>query len=319
MNKGTKPEKKRDFLCLRNYKESEIRQILDLAKDVKEHPKKYSDALEGKELALLFQKTSTRTRVSFEVGMHQLGGNSIYLDWRTTNFTLGDLSDEIRCISEYVDIVMARVYEHSDVSTMANSSIVPLINGLSDSYHPCQALADLYTVEEMFPNKDDIHIAFVGDGSNNVATSLINICAKLHVKLTIVSPKEYSPDEETLSWLEEEDGDEFVKITDNPQEGVKGADVLYTDTFVSMGQEEESTKRLEIFKPYQINRDLIQNTNNSPIIMHCLPAHRGVEITSDVLDSKKSVVFDQAQNRLHTQKALLIFWLNLSKLNLKLF
>jgi ornithine carbamoyltransferase len=312
-------EEKRDFLTLKDYTPLEIRQIIDITKDVKQHPEKYSTALKGKELALLFQKTSTRTRVSFEVGIHQMGGHSIYLDWRTTNFTLGDMEDEIRCISRYVDVIMARVYEHKEVVAMANAASIPLINGLSGQYHPCQALADLFTMEERLGDIKKIKAVFIGDGDNNVSHSFIVICAKLGVNLTVVAPKEFSVCADIRQWLTENSFDEYIKITDNIEEGIKGADVLYTDTFVSMGQESESARRLKIFQPYQINSELIKLTGKDPIIMHCLPAHRGFEITSEVLDSSKSVVFDQSENRLHTEKALMIYLLNLSKLKLKIF
>ncbi len=197
--------------------------------------------MEGKELALIFQKTSTRTRVSFEVGIHQLGGHSIYLDWRTTNFTLGDLEDEIRCISEYVDVVMARVYSHEDVIKMAAAAPIPVINGLSDSFHPCQALADLFTMEECYGNMKEKKIVFVGDGSNNVAASLINICAKLELNLHVLCPKAYGPHGETIEWLKKIKAQKYIKITDDFEEALKGADVLYTDTFVSMGRRIQRT------------------------------------------------------------------------------
>ena len=315
-----KSAEKRDFLTLRDYSPSEIRQILDITKDVKLHPEKYAKSLEGKQLALLFQKTSTRTRVSFEVGINQLGGNSLYLDWRTTNFTLGDLSDEIKCMSEYVDMIMARVYEHSDVELMARAASVPVINGLSDTVHPCQALADMYTIEEYLGNlkESDGKVVFIGDGGNNVSLSLITICVKLDVPITVIAPSEFCPNEEFMAWLKENHYDSKVQISNDVYD-VKGAKVIYTDTFVSMGQEDESTRRLRIFKPYQVNKELLELCKTNPIIMHCLPAHRGVEITSEVLDSERSVVFQQAQNRLHSQKALMVYLMNIAKLKLKIF
>jgi ornithine carbamoyltransferase len=300
---------KRDFITLKDYTKAEIQQLLDLSKDIKFNPKKFAKILEGKDMALLFQKTSTRTRVSFEVAMHQLGGQSVYLDWRTTNFTLGDLTDEIRCLSRYVSAIMARVYSHKDVETMAAASSVPIINGLSDMYHPCQALADFFTIQERFDDLSKIKVVFIGDGSNNVANSLLIICAIMGVKISIVTPLEYRPDEDLIRWLGEKGLNKTVDITSDIEAGVKDANVLYTDTFVSMGQESETNKRLKIFAPYQLNKDIITKTGKTPFVMHCLPAHRGVEITSDVLDSPQSIVFDQSENRLHTQKALLVYLL----------
>lgn len=300
---------KRDFLTLKDYTKAEIHQLLDLSKEIKQNPKKFAKTLEGKDLALLFQKTSTRTRVSFEVAMHQLGGHSIYLDWRTTNFTLGDLTDEVRCLSRYASVIMARVYGHTDIETMAKASDVPVINGLSDLFHPCQALADLFTIQEQYPDLEKIKVVFIGDGSNNVANSLLIICAIMGVKITVVCPPEYRPNDDLVLWVGEMGLSNLVEITSDIENGVKDADVLYTDTFVSMGQESETNKRLKIFSPYQLNKTVVKKTGKSPYIMHCLPAHRGVEITSDVLDSEKSIVFDQSENRLHTQKALLVFLL----------
>ena len=299
----------RHFLTLKDYNKAEIMQILTLAKDVKAHPDQYCNNLRGMQLAMLFQKTSTRTRVSFEVGINQLGGQSLYLDWRTTNFTLGAIKDEIHCMSRYVDLIMARVYEHTELLEMASAATVPLINGLSDLYHPCQAVADIMTVDENLDLKTKPKIVFVGDGGNNVSISLIVICAILGLPITIIAPPEYQPNSDLIKWLKEEKLDKFLKVTDDINAGIVGAEVIYTDTFVSMGQEAEARKRLAIFKPYQVNETLIQASGKDPIIMHCLPAHRGVEITSEILDSQKSVVFDQSENRLHTQKALMMFLL----------
>jgi ornithine carbamoyltransferase len=297
--------KKRDFLTLKEYSSAQIRHLFELTKQIKQNPQQYSDSLKGKELAMLFQKTSTRTRVSFEVAMHSLGGNAIYLDWRTTNFTLGALEDEIRCLSRYIHIILARVYDHKDIEIMAKHATVPVINGLSNQFHPCQALADLYTIYELIPSYETTKIVFLGDGSNNVATSLAIICARLNITLTISSPSEYNPQPSLLEWLEQENLQQYLIIDSDPNHAVKDANVLYTDTFVSMGQENETEHRLPIFKPYQINDKLIQASGTNPKIMHCLPAHRGVEIASDLLDSPQSIIFEQAENRLHTQKALL--------------
>jgi ornithine carbamoyltransferase len=296
---------KRDFLDLQDYSALEIRKILDLSKLVKKDPRAYAESLKGKEMVMIFQKTSTRTRVSFEAGMHQLGGNAIYMDWRTSNLMLGCLEDEIKCISRYCDLIMARVYDHGDIIKMAKSSKVPVINGLSDYNHPCQALADIMTIEEQFKDPQHIKFVFIGDGANNVAHSLIVISTLLKIPLTIISPPEYSPSEDIRKWVKAKGGSN-IEYTHNIDEGIVGADVIYTDTFVSMGQEEESTRRLPIFRPYQVNSELIKKSGKTPMIMHCLPAHRDIEITADMIESDSSIVFDQSENRMHTEKALML-------------
>jgi ornithine carbamoyltransferase len=301
---------KRDFLTLKDYSTAEIRQLLDLAKDIKANPTKYREAMKGKELAMIFQKTSTRTRISFEVGMHQMGGNALYLDWRTTNLTLGTIEDEIKCMSRYVSIIMARVYDHKDIELMAKAATVPVINGLSDDYHPCQALADILTIEEKMKTLKGIRVGFIGDGTDNVLNSLTIICVRLGIPITIICPKEYWPKPILLDWLKQEKLEHLVTITSDTKRGPENVDVLYTDTFVSMGQEAETKQRLPIFQPYQLNKQIVKATKKNPLIMHCLPAHRDVEISSEVLDSPQSIVFDQAENRVCTQQALLYFLLN---------
>ncbi len=300
---------KRDFLAIPDLTAKELRAVLDLAKAIKKDPRAYSKSLEGKVLAMLFQKTSTRTRVSFEVAMYQLGGQALFLDWRTTNFTLGGIDDEIQSLARYVDVILARVFKHADVEAMARVSRVPVINGLSDAAHPCQALADLLTIEEKCPDTRRIKVAFIGDGTDNVCSSLIDICALLGVAFTVVCPKEYSPPASKMAALEKEKIAEHVTVTSDIDAGVKGADVLYTDTFVSMGQEDEAEKRLQVLKPYQLNATAVQKTGKKPFIMHCLPAHREVEISSELVESARSIIFDQAENRMHAQKALLLFLL----------
>ena len=301
--------KPRHFLTLKEYSRSEIRDILDLAKKMKETPEKFSNSLFRKDLALIFQKTSTRTRVSFEAAMHQLGGNAIYLDWRTTNFTLGTIGDEIKSLERYVNGIMARVYAHSDIAIMADAASIPVINGLSDLAHPCQALADILTMEEKIPNIEDATIVFIGDGSNNVAYSLIVGCAILGYNIRVVCPEKFAPSTTLIEWVSRIGKKTQFEITSKIKKGVKDADVIYTDTFVSMGQESEKKQRLEILKPYQVNDKLVKVTGKEPFIMHCLPAHRDIEITSGILDSSRSIVFDQAENRMHAQKALLSYLL----------
>jgi len=289
------------LLGIKDLKKQEIEEIIALGLEVKKRPEIYFTSLHNKSLAMIFQKTSTRTRVSFEVAMTQLGGHAQYLDWRTTNFTLGDISDEIKCISRYVDIIMARVYKHRDVAIMAKSSSVPVINGLSDLEHPCQILGDLLTIKERFGNFMGVKVAYVGDG-NNVCNSLIIGCAKLGIPISVSTPLNYQPDKFALLI-----GRKLKKLflTDNPYKAVKGANVVYTDTWVSMGDEAEKEKRLKAFLPYQVNKRLMKAASH-PCFMHCLPVHRGCEVTSDVLDSKESIVYDQAENRLPIQKAIIL-------------
>lgn len=294
----------KNLLTITDLSPQEIIDLLDFADLIKTKPYNFAHLLESKCIVLIFEKTSTRTRISFENGMYQMGGNVIYLDWRTANFHLGSLRDEILCISGYVDLIMARVNEHKSLQTMANASRVPIINGLSDKFHPCQALADLMTIREQFQNFKDISIAFIGDG-NNVCNSLIIGCLMMKIPIHVSTPTDYQPAAEVLNWARIDDRLDLYKWTENPEEAVKSANIVYTDTFISIGQEEETEKRLEIFKPYQINSNLLSVAENDPYIMHCLPAHRGIEITDKILDSKKSIVFQQAENRMYLQKALM--------------
>lgn len=296
------------LLSLMDLTDNEVVSLLDLADDVKKNPQKYSSRLEGICIALLFRKTSTRTRVSFQNGMYQLGGNAIYLDWLTTNLHLGDLSDEIKCMTSYIDLLMARVYKQETLEIMKRASRVPLINGLSDKYHPCQILSDLMTIREKMGKFEDVKLAYIGDG-NNVCNSLIIGCTKTRVKIAVASPKGYKPAEDVVEWVRANNKLDFLSLHDDPVEAIQGADCVYTDTFISMGQEAETELRLKTFKPYQINKQLLNKDQKNPFIMHCLPAHRGVEITDEVLDSGRSIVFEQAENRLHLQKALMLRFL----------
>lgn len=278
-----------DLLTLNDWSREEVMSIIDEAILLKEDPEKYYNLLEGKTLAMLFEKKSTRTRISFEVGMAQLGGHALFIDWNTTQLGKADLKDEIKCIDRYVDIIMARVYKHEDVELMAKTADKPVINALSDKYHPCQILADLTTIKEKFGKFDGLKLAYIGDG-NNVCNSLIVGCKKVGIKMSVAAPKGYEP-------LEKPD-----LLTNNVKEAVKDADIIYTDTWISMGQEEEKKKRLKIFPPYQVNKKILGNA----LFMHCLPAYRGYEVTDEVIDSKQSIVFDQAENRLHAQKAVIL-------------
>lgn len=295
----------KNLLTIKDLSEREILSLINLADAVKHNPDNYASALNRKSIILLFQKTSTRTRISFENGMYQLGGNAIYVDWRSTNIHLGSLKDEIRCMASYTDLIMARVYEQKTLEVIQEASSVPVINGLSDMYHPCQILADLMTVREVSRSFDDLTITWVGDG-NNVCNSLIIGCVKLNIHISVATPKQYKPHPDVLDWVRKEKKSQYLKIFEDPKEAVANANIIYTDTFVSMGQEAETDERLKIFKDYQVNRELLNYAKKEPYIMHCLPAHRGIEITDEIFDSKNSIVFQQSENRLHLQKALLI-------------
>ena len=263
--------------------------------------------LKGKTLAMIFEKPSTRTRVSFEVGMWQLGGYALYLSASDLQLGRGEtIADTAQVLSRYVDGIMARVFAHQTILDLVKYSRVPVINGLSDFSHPCQGLADLFTIYEKKGRLSGLRLAYVGDG-NNVAQSLLYGCSKVGINITLACPKGFEPDPEVVSKAEEEgkkSGCE-VRITKDPKEAVKGADIVYTDVWASMGKEKEHEKRMKVFKPYQVNGKLVKEAEEDYIFMHCLPAHRGQEVTDEVADSENSVIFDQAENRLHTQKALL--------------
>lgn len=292
----------RNFLTLSDWSRKEIEDLLELAAAIKKDPGKYSEALKGMTLAMIFMKTSTRTRVSFEAGMTQLGGHAIYMDYRTTNLMLGELKDEIKCVARYSDIIVARVYPQKDVEAIAeaaNETNVPVINALSNEFHPCQALADMMTIKEFNSSSNiKIKIAYLGDG-NNTCNELIIGASKLGMKIVVATPEGYEPIKDAIK-VGKECG--TLTLTNSPEEAVKGADFVYTDTWVSMGQEAETNKRILDFRGYTITKNLL----GSAYFMHCLPAHRGVEVTDEVIDSAKSIVFEQAANRLHTEKALML-------------
>jgi ornithine carbamoyltransferase len=293
-----------DFLDLQHISSDQFWGLLRLARDLKEERNRLGQnapILAGKSLALLFQKPSLRTRVSFEMGIVQLGGYAFYLSPQEIGLGAREsVADVARVLSGYCDGIMARVFDHEHVVQLAQWSTVPVINGLSDFSHPCQVLADIYTIWEQTGKLEGMSLAYVGDGSNNVATSLIMAAGKIGMSVRIVSPAGYVPDPAIVAA-----SDADVIVTDDLG-GVVGADVLYTDVWTSMGQEAEREERLRIFPPYQLNRDLVARTRNSDVlVMHCLPAHRGEEITDAVADGPNSVLFPQAHNRLHAQKALL--------------
>ena len=310
---------KRDLLSIKDLTTKEIEEIFDLAVKLKRNKSKFSKVLAGKSLALIFQKPSNRTRVSFEVGMYQLGGNSVYLSPGEINLGVREsVKDVAKTISRYVDGIVLRTFEHKNCLDMAAAAGVPVINGLSDFSHPCQALADLFTISEKFARLNSashklggrlkgLTLAYVGDG-NNVCNSLLFAAAKTGMNIAVATPAGYAPDGQVVKDAKEvakETGSQ-IRITQDPLSAVNGANVVYTDVWASMGQEEEISKRKIIFKDFQINARLLTNAATGVLVMHCLPAHRGEEITDEMMDSKNSVVFDQAENRMHVQKAILI-------------
>ncbi len=299
---------KKDLLSIRDLTLEEIDSIFKLSVLLKKNKKKFSKVLSGKTLVLIFQKPSNRTRVSFEVGMYQLGGNSLCLSPAEINIGVREsVRDVAKTISRYVDGIVLRTFEHKNCLDMAAAATVAVINGLSDFSHPCQGLADLFTIKEKLKDLKNVTLAYVGDG-NNVCNSLLFAAAKTGMNITVASPKGYSPDEQVIKYAREiaKDTGSKIKITEDPLSAVKGAQVVYTDVWASMGQEEEIAKRKIIFKDFQINAKLLANAAPGVLVMHCLPAHRGEEITDEVMDSKNSIVFDQAENRMHVQKAILI-------------
>ena len=299
----------KDFLDIIDHTPSELQDLLDLAIRLKKEYQAGGNEpiLKGKVLAMIFQKPSLRTRVSFDMGMRHLGGDALYLS--PNEIGLGkreSIADVARVLDGMVHGIMARVFEHEHVLELAHWTTIPVINGLSDYSHPCQALADVLTIYEEFGKIKDINITYVGDG-NNVAVSLMQIAAKLGANFTIANPEDYDmPVDaiETVKPIAEASGSKLAFLRD-PHEAVKNAHVIYTDTWTSMGQEEESAKREKVFPPYQINQVLVDEADKDAIVLHCLPAHRGQEITDDVADGPQSRLFPEAHNRLHAQKAVL--------------
>lgn len=301
--------KGKDFLSLADYDKESIIYLLDLADRLKQDNKigKTHHVLKNKTLAMIFAKPSLRTRMSFAIGMQQLGGKHITLKQDEINLGVREtIADTARVMSRYADCVMIRTFAHNDVVEFAKWADIPVINGLTDSSHPCQILADLLTVREKLGNLEDLKLTYLGDG-NNVANSLLLGCSIVGMDISIGCPEGYEPDPAYLKKAEEfaNKSGSIITITDNPLEAIERTDVLYTDVWASMGQEEETEKRKEIFRPYQINGRLLENCQKGAIVLHCLPAHRGDEITEDVLEKHASVIFEQAENRLHAQKAIL--------------
>ncbi|MFC4248583.1 ornithine carbamoyltransferase [Natribaculum luteum] len=305
MTTDTDDSQPRHFLDVDDLSAEELFAVLDRAATYKRAVDTGEDHAElpGKTLGMLFQKASTRTRVSFETGMTQLGGHAIFLGQDDIQLGRGEpLKDTSRALSRYVDVVMARVFKHENVEVLAEYADVPVVNGLTDDAHPCQTLADLQTIREQFGGFEGVSATWIGDG-NNVAQSFVLGCAMAGVDLTVATPEEHAVDEATIERAAELGT--APETTTDPVEAVAGADVVYTDVWVSMGQEDEREIRLQQFDGFQVNEELLSHAAD-PVVMHCLPAHRGEEITDAVLESDRSIVFDQAENRLHAQKALLV-------------
>lgn len=301
---------KKDVLSIADLSAREINSILQLAGRLKREQKsgKARPLLRGKTLGMIFQKPSTRTRVSFEVGMYQLGGDAVYLSTSDIQLSRGEtIEDTAKTLSLYLDCIMARVYDHKDVQTLATYSSIPVINGLSDTFHPCQILADLLTIQEYKKKLKGLSLAWLGDG-DNVCNDLLLGCAKTGINMTAACPRGYEPLEEIvrLAKAEGAKAGADIAITEDPAAAAKGADVIVTDTFVSIGKEGERATREATFLPkYQVNSGIMKLAKKDAIFMHCLPAKRGMEVTADVIDGRSSVVWPEAENRLHVQKALL--------------
>lgn len=302
----------RDFLRTKDFSTGELEAILKRASEMKSDlkiGKRELPYLRGKCIALLFQKPSTRTRLSFDVGIYQLAGHPVYLNWEDLQLGRGEtVADTGRVFGCYVDGIVARVYRHSDLETLASSSPVPVINALSDSFHPCQALSDCLTMIEKKGRIEGLNVVFVGDGNSNVCRSLAEAVLQLGGNMVISSPRKYMPSDDFVSELKQiAQKGARLSLLEDPREAVKGADVIYTDVWVSMGVESEAGERISSLRSYQVNSGLLALAPSEAIVMHCLPAHRGEEITAEVLDGPSSVVWEQAENRLHVQKSIMSF------------
>ena len=298
----------KDFIEIHDYSADEVRELFELARDMKAKPKKFNDALAGQTLAMIFEKSSTRTRVSFEVGMYQLGGHALFLSARDIQLGRGEpITDTARVLSRYVDGIMARTFAHKTVTDLAEYATIPVINGLTDLSHPCQSMTDYFTAWEHFGGElKGRKLAYVGDG-NNMAHSLMYGAPKVGMDIAVACPAGYSPDAEVIAkaGADAQAAGTKMLITTSIEEAVANADVVETDVWASMGQEEEAEKRRRDFEGWMIDGRFMALAKNDAIFMHCLPAHRGEEVSSEVIDGPASVIFDEAENRLHVQKAIM--------------
>ncbi len=298
------------LITLENISKEKILEILSLAQEIKKFPSNYKNKLDRKTLLMIFAKPSLRTRLSFEVGMTQIGGHAIYYDIKDSPMGKKEsIADTAKTASKYVDIIMARLFEHKDMEELASYSNVPVISGLDNEEHPCQILSDIFTLKEKFTKFEGITITYLGDANNNVTHSLLYACSKVGINLIISCPnkKEYLPNNTIFEKAKRFTVRSIIKIETNPYEAVKNADLVYTDSWMSYHiPDEEKEKRILILKPYQVNKELMKKANKNAYFMHCLPALRGYEVTADVIDGKQSIVFEQAENRLHVQKAIIL-------------
>lgn len=298
----------KDFITIRDWSVDALNEMLDLADAVKADPSKYANTLQHKALVMIFEKPSLRTRVSFDVGIQQLGGFSLYLTQNEINLgqreSVGDVAHNLE---RMVQGIMARTFSHSDVEDIAKFASIPVINGLTDFCHPCQAMADYMTIREVKGTTRGVKIAYIGDG-NNVAHSLIYGAVRLGAELHIAVPSGYEPDPDVVQWANENAGEtgSRIEIIKDPFLAAEGADVIYTDVWTSMGAESEAARRRDAFRSFQVNDAVVSRAKSDYVFMHCLPAHRGEEVSGSVIDSEHSVVFQQAENRLHAQKAIMI-------------
>lgn len=297
-----------NFISIHDLTLYQFSKILDISREIKDNPHRFRNKLKGKILAMIFQKPSLRTRMTFEVGMLQLGGEAVYLSPSDIQIgTRETVYDMGKNLERWVDAIMIRTFAHQNVIDLAQACHIPVINALTDLLHPCQAMADFFTLKEKRGDLANFKLAYVGDG-NNVCHSLLSAAAKAGSKMSVATPPGYEPDSEIRKQAEE-DGKETgasFSFTNDPSEAVENADAIYTDTWASMGQEQEKEKRGEIFAPFQVNKSLMAKAKEGVFFMHCLPAHRGEEVTDDVIDSSQSIVYDQAENRLHVQKVIML-------------
>jgi ornithine carbamoyltransferase len=301
-----------DLLTGMEWNAAQVRELLHLAADVKSHPDRYRGALAGRFLALIFEKPSLRTRVAFEVGISSLGGSSVFLDHTETKLGQREsIPDVARSLERWIHGIVARTFTQESIDALAQNAAIPVINALSDRYHPCQALSDFFTLQERFGGLRGLKLAYVGDG-NNVCHSLLSITARAGAHIRIATPSGYHPDPAVVSEAKRTARETRGKIElcNSPEEAVAAAQAIYTDVWTSMGQEQESAAREAAFTGYQVNDALFSHAAPDAVFMHCLPAHRGSEVSAEVIDSSRSIVFDQAENRLHMQKAILLTLLN---------
>jgi ornithine carbamoyltransferase len=301
-------QRHKDLISIHDLSAEDVEALFQLAANVKARPDRYRSALAGQTLAMIFEKSSTRTRVSFEVGMYQLGGLATFLSSRDIQIGRGEpISDTAKVLSRYVNGIMARTFAHETVTGLAKHATIPVINGLTDLLHPCQALADYFTVREHFGHTKGLTLAYVGDG-NNMCHSLMFGGPKAGVNVRVATPEGYRPNPDVVALARQDAAaaGTALEVVTAPQDAVKGAHVVYTDVFASMGQEAEAAVRLKAFAGYQVSRELMSLADKDAIFMHCLPCHRGEEVHADVVDGKASVVFDEAENRLHVQKAIML-------------